>query len=74
MNGVLYADGVLEIDGGSWRLRNTNWDNYRAQISTVRVIDTINPDSTGVFSLLFHGCRSVQFIDLRSFNTEKTCI
>ncbi|STD21703.1 BspA family leucine-rich repeat surface protein [Enterococcus mundtii] len=71
MNWVLYSDGVLEIGGGSWALRNTNWDNYRAQISTVRIIDTINPDSTGGFALLFSGLSNLLNIEgLEKLNTN----
>ncbi|AUB54428.1 BspA family leucine-rich repeat surface protein [Enterococcus mundtii] len=74
MNWVLYSDGVLEIGGGSWALRNTNWDNYRAQISTVRIIDTINPDSTGGFALLFSGLSNLINIEgLEKLNT-KDCV
>ncbi len=71
MNWVLYSDGVLEIGGGSWALRNPNWDNYSAQISTVRIIDTINPDSTGGFSLLFSGLSNLINIEgLEKLNTK----
>ncbi|MFS0941364.1 hypothetical protein IGK28_000030 [Enterococcus sp. DIV0182] len=73
MTWVLYEDGLLELGGGSWALRNTNWDNYKSQVTSIKIIDTINPSegSDGGFYAMFSNLPNLENIEgLENLKTE----
>ncbi len=73
MTWILYEDGLLEVGGGSWALRNTNWDNYKSQVTSIKIIDTTNPSegSEGGFYAMFSGLSNLENIEgLENLKTE----
>ncbi|WP_270659882.1 BspA family leucine-rich repeat surface protein [Enterococcus thailandicus] len=73
MKWVLYEDGLLELGGGRWALRNTNWDNYKSQVTSIKIIDTISPSdgSDGGFYEMFSHLTNLENIEgLENLKTE----
>ncbi|MGH1867794.1 BspA family leucine-rich repeat surface protein, partial [Enterococcus durans] len=73
MKWVLYEDGLLELGGGRWALRNTNWDNYKSQVTSIKIIDTISPSDgqDGGFYAMFSNLPNLVNIEgLENLKTE----